>query len=116
MCRSGSYTTLSVPTNHKKLSHVPDLSIAGNLRPSPHQSKARQFSVNMDQERKPVRFAPIQRKVLVTKAAILAKFHIDELAEVVLIQLEQIGQDGLVLRSRWCNFDIHASEKVERDG
>ncbi len=45
----------------------------------------------------PAGVAPIKRKVSVVEFAILPYLYIVELAEVVHIQIEQVGEDGLLL-------------------
>src|SRR5262249_20518169 len=101
MCRSRPHASSSVSPNDEKLRHVPDIFIGGHLRAAPDQSEAGQFVVHSNQEGMPVRFFPIQRKVLELETAIFTELYIDELAEIVLVQLEQIGQHWFALRSRW---------------
>src|SRR5262249_19447890 len=106
MRRFHSETASPVSTNNKELCHVPDILITRDLRASHHQNKTRQFAVNPDKERAPVRLFPIQRKILVPKTAISAELHVMELAEIVRVQLEKISQDWLLLRLSGNNFDM----------
>ncbi len=44
-----------------------------------------------------VRFAPIQRKILITEPAIGCQFKVVKLTEIVRVQFEQISNDRLLL-------------------
>ena len=60
----------------------------------------------MDQERVPAWFGPIEGEMWVAEAACGVEFNGVELAEVVDVELEEIGEDGLVVRSGGDEFDL----------
>ncbi len=53
----------------------------------------------------PIRLNPIQRKMLVAEPPVLTQFNPVKLAEIVSIQLQQIGEDWFLLLNSGYEFD-----------
>ena len=60
-------------------------------------SQARPFSVYFDEKRVTILLTPIEREVRVVESAIGFESDIEEFAEIVKVQLEQVRQDRLLL-------------------
>src|SRR5208337_412990 len=98
VCYSSSNSTPPISANNKELSHVPDRVIASDLRPFSHQNQSCQSAVDPNKKRMPVCLRPIKWQLRVAEPAILAQLYIVEFAEVVRVQLKQVGHNRLLLR------------------
>ena len=65
----------------------------------------------MDQERVPAWFGVIEGELWVAEAGRGVEFNGVELAEVVDVELEEIGEDGLVVSSGGDEFDLMGMQR-----
>jgi hypothetical protein len=61
----------------------------------------------MDEEREPAGIFPVERKVGVAKAPVVAEPEVHELAEVVGVELQQVREDGLLFQRCRHELDGH---------
>jgi hypothetical protein len=71
------------------------------------KSKACPMPVSFQQKWVAIRIAPAQCEAFVLEAAILIKLEINELAEIMDIQLKEISQNRLLLRTSGNNFKVN---------
>lgn len=94
--RSSSNSAPAVSAKNEELGQIPNGPIARGTWLLLHEDQSGKFSIGPEEERVPVRFRPIERKVTVTESAVQADVRFEELAEIVNIQLQQVRQDRLI--------------------
>jgi hypothetical protein len=102
----GSNATTSMASKNKELCHIPHRSTAGDFRPSLYQGEADEFSIHSDKQRVAAWLTPVERKIRVAKSSIRAYFYVSKLAEVMYVQLKQVGEDRLLLGEGRKDFKI----------
>lgn len=96
-----------VCSENKELGHVPHVPVPRGFRTLLDQNEPRQFVVDPDKKRMTARLAPIERKMLVDEPSIRSNFNVVEFAEIMCVQMQQIGQDRRLLACSRHNFNFH---------
>src|SRR5579863_3758606 len=99
MCDVRSDSTFPAATEDEEFGHIPDERIAGGSWRSLDENESGQFAVHFYQERMAVRVGPVKWKRRVGESAIVADLEVEEFAEIVDVEFEQVGQDGGLLGS-----------------
>src|SRR4029078_12981226 len=94
----------------EELSHVPDIRVAGEFGAPPHKNEPGEVTTGLDEKRMAIALCPIQGEVLVAESPVRTEFQVDTLAEVVRVQLEQVGQDRLLFRRG--RDDLHGQRRI----
>lgn len=81
----------AVSAEDEEFGHVPYRGIAR------YQDKPGGFVVNGHEEGVPGRLTPIEGELVVREPAVGFNFHVVEFAEVMRVELEQVGQERLLL-------------------
>ena len=94
-------------TDDEELGDVEDVGIIGRRRAAGNQSEPDDAIAMPDEERKPpCRLRPIEQQPFVSESAVGPEFDRERPHEVVLIQLEQIGQQRPVASHRGDDGDV----------
>ena len=101
-----SNSTTPVTAEDKELRHIPNRSTAGDLRPSLYQGEPYECPIHPDKQRVTAWLMPVERKIRVAESSVRTQFHLSKLAEVMYVQLEQVGQNRLLLGEGGHDFEI----------
>jgi hypothetical protein len=93
----GSNAAAPVATKDKEFRHIPHRSTAGDFGPSLYQREAYEPPIYSDKQWVTAWLTPVERKIRVVESSVWAQFHLSKLAEIMDVQLEQVGEDWLVL-------------------
>ena len=67
-------------------------------RPSLYQGERCEPPIHPDKQRVAAWLMPVKRKIRVAESSVRTQFHLSKLAEVMCVQLKQVGEDEAVAR------------------
>lgn len=95
-----AHATAAMAADDKKFGHVPRaLGIFSNQR------EACPLAVDLDKKRVMVGLHPVEWKRRIPESAIGPRMHGNDLAEVMNIEFQQVGEDWLMIRRGWDELD-----------
>src|ERR1700679_370479 len=100
-----SNPTTSIATKDKEFRHIPHRSTAGDLRASLYQGESYECPIHPNKQRVTAWLMPVEWKFRVAEFSVRTQFHLSKLAEVMYVQLKQVGEDRLLLGRGRKNFE-----------
>lgn len=82
-----------ISAKDEELGYIPDDFAVRSILRSPDEYQSRKFPVCPNQKRSPIRIAPIEREFRIPESSIRAYLTFAALAEIVNVQLKQVGED-----------------------
>ncbi len=102
----GSNSVPAISAEDEEFGDVTSGLASGNGRFLFDQYKACPMAVGFDEKRVPAWRAPIERQVRIAKLPVRAQVNVKEFAEVVDVELEQVGDDRLLFGRRGDEVDV----------